>query len=257
MKPCYFQWKHFHSLQPMLNCTSTVSQSFKCTIFVIHWSAQNLEKGIKHQKMGAEEREEEQKLLTWPPASPPPPHPMTFAIVVCLTSRAPMLAPINLNYAWKWSNNSQRENYSENYPHDPSAPVLLRAFIISFKGLWRWCRSHFHPYAKHSIVLMSESIQGPAFIQIFGSPLCARHPQIKDFWNSDHLGFSLFHRRKWDLRGPEVPKVTLRLQEELEVAYLPITDKERNENWVLITVSFPHQRHKIEGRESKSSERQN
>lgn len=39
---------------------------------------------------------------------------MTFAIVLCLTSRTPMLAPISLNYAWKWSNNSQREDYSEN-----------------------------------------------------------------------------------------------------------------------------------------------
>lgn len=124
----------------------------------------------------------------------------------------------------------------------PSWPkcLVLRAFIISFKSLWRWGRSHFHPYAKHSIVLMSESIQGWVFIQIFGSPFCARHPQTKDVWNWDHLEFSLFHKRKWDLRVPEMPKVTLRLHEELEVAYLSTIDKESNENWMLITVSFPH-----------------
>lgn len=57
---------------------------------------------------------------------------MTFAIVLWLTSRAPMLAPINLNYACKWSNNSQGEDYSENstlmtqVPQFSSVPLSYR-----------------------------------------------------------------------------------------------------------------------------------
>lgn len=43
-----------------------------------------------------------------PSATPTPWH------LPCHTSRTLMLAPISLNYAWKWSNNSQREDYSEN-----------------------------------------------------------------------------------------------------------------------------------------------
>lgn len=115
MKPCYFQWKHFHSLQPMLNCISTVSQSFKCAIFVIHWSAQNVEKGIKHKKDGGWGKGKNTRSY-WPGLTHPLCHPylMTLAIVLCLTSRTPMLASISLNYTWKWSNNSQREDYSEN-----------------------------------------------------------------------------------------------------------------------------------------------
>lgn len=166
----------------MLNCITTVNQPFKCAIFVIHWSAQNLEKGIKHKKMGAEEREEDQKLLTWPhvvPSATPPPwhwplsyvshleHPCWHPSVLIILGSGKIIArgKITLKILPSWSK-------------CPSSP---RAFIISFKGLWKWGRSHFHSYAKHSIMLMSESIQGRVLIKIIWKPIVCQTPSNKGF----------------------------------------------------------------------------